>query len=47
MLIYLLRHGETVYNTERRYQGSSDIPLSDCGRAALHPADFCVPVVYS
>ena len=28
MLIVLLRHGETVYNAQRRYQGKSDIPLS-------------------
>ena len=37
MLIYLLRHGLTAYNAEKRYQGQRDIPLSlraapSCGR---------------
>ena len=38
MLIYLIRHGETVYNAEKRYQGCSDIPLSDEGRGKLKQA---------
>lgn len=29
--IYLLRHGETTWNAERRYQGSLDSPLSATG----------------
>ena len=33
MLIYLLRHGLTEYNAEKRYQGQRDIPLSAAGRA--------------
>jgi len=40
MLIYLLRHGETAWNAQRRYQGLSDIPLSKRGRALLGQADF-------
>ena len=28
MLIYLLRHGLTEYNAQKRYQGQRDIPLS-------------------
>lgn len=28
----LVRHGETAWNTERRYQGGSDVPLNDVGR---------------
>jgi alpha-ribazole phosphatase len=40
MRIYLLRHGETAYNAEKRYQGTRDIPLSDAGRAKLARADF-------
>ena len=40
MKIYLLRHGVTIYNTEKRYQGQRDIPLSTQGRAQLRRADF-------
>lgn len=29
--LYFMRHGETVWNTERRYQGMTDIELSDEG----------------
>ena len=39
MLIVLLRHGETVYNEQRRYQGATDIPLSERGRAKLRADD--------
>lgn len=47
MLIYLLRHGQTAYNAERRYQGVLDIPLSDEGFARLTRADFDPPTVYT
>ena len=30
---YFLRHGETQYNLERRFQGSIDVPLNDNGVA--------------
>lgn len=46
MKIYVLRHGETQYNAEKRYQGQRDIPLSDKGRAALRKADICPETVY-
>ena len=29
--VYLVRHGETQWNAERRIQGQSDSPLSDLG----------------
>lgn len=46
MELYLLRHGETAYNAEKRYQGQRDIPLSPAGRAALRPAGFAPDLVY-
>ena len=30
--VWLVRHGETLWNRERRFQGHQDIPLSDKGR---------------
>lgn len=31
--LYLARHGRTAWNLERRFQGTTDIPLDDVGRA--------------
>uniref|UniRef100_UPI0020BF0908 histidine phosphatase family protein n=1 Tax=Lysinibacillus sp. D4B1_S16 TaxID=2941231 RepID=UPI0020BF0908 len=31
-MVYLLRHGETEYNTQGRYQGQLDSPLTELGR---------------
>ena len=46
MLIYLLRHGLTEYNAQKRYQGQLDIPLSPEGLAQLRRADIDPKVVY-
>jgi len=32
MLLYLVRHGETEWNADRRFQGQRDTPLSEKGR---------------
>lgn len=31
--VYIVRHGETDWNAQRRYQGQRDIPLNEVGRA--------------
>lgn len=46
MKVYLLRHGETEYNEQKRYQGSRDIPLSAKGRGELRRADISPRTVY-
>ena len=46
MNIWLLRHGRTKYNDERRYQGQLDVPLSLEGEAELITADFSPELVY-
>ncbi|MDE5966403.1 MAG: histidine phosphatase family protein, partial [Lachnospiraceae bacterium] len=32
MEIYIVRHGETLWNRDKKLQGSTDIELSDYGR---------------
>jgi 2,3-bisphosphoglycerate-dependent phosphoglycerate mutase len=34
--IVLVRHGETDWNREHRFQGHADVPLNDAGRAQVH-----------
>ena len=33
LTLLLVRHGQTPYNAENRYQGQRDVPLSEAGRA--------------
>ena len=46
MTVEFIRHGETALQRERRYQGSTDEPLSPEGLAALAPCGRSVPAVY-
>ena len=46
MLIDLIRHGETIWQREKRYQGKSDVPLSPEGQKRLHAASYQPPFVY-
>ena len=33
--IYFIRHGQTKYNVEGRFVGSTDLPLSEDGRKQI------------
>lgn len=46
MRIELIRHGDTAWMKEKKYQGRSDIPLSEEGVQKLKTASFCPDTVY-
>lgn len=44
-MLYLMRHGKTEWNTKRKLQGRTDIPLNGEGRAmALNAANECADI---
>jgi len=50
--LLLVRHGETDWNAERRWQGHADVPLNDRGRAQAHAlaeelADERIDAIYT
>lgn len=52
MKIYFIRHGETIWNKERKLQGRSDIPLNEYGKELAHITadamkDIPFDIVYS
>lgn len=52
MLVYLVRHGETDWNKEKKFQGHADIPLNEKGlqqaeRASFYLANKNISAVYS
>jgi broad specificity phosphatase PhoE len=44
--MFLVRHGETVWNLERRYQGSSDSPLTERGIAQAQAVGRCLRLLH-
>ena len=46
MIVELIRHGKTIWQADKRYQGSSDVPLSEEGKRELRPAPHCPQTVY-
>lgn len=43
MTIYLIRHGKTLANEQRRYCGSTDLSLSELGRQELRKLHYELP----
>ena len=37
-MLYIMRHGRTVWNMEHKMQGKTDVPLSEAGRSVVEQA---------
>ena len=37
-MLYIMRHGRTVWNMEHKLQGKTDVPLSEAGRSVVEQA---------
>ena len=46
MEIYIVRHGETIWNKEHRLQGRTNIPLSEYGRALARQTGIALRDTY-
>lgn len=46
MKVYLIRHGETPWNKEKRFQGQIDIPLNEYGRRIAEETRLGMPAVH-
>ena len=38
-MLYVVRHGETVWNVDHRVQGQTDVPLTEKGKEEIMPSD--------
>jgi broad specificity phosphatase PhoE len=50
--IYLVRHGQTEWNAQRRIQGTTEVSLNDCGREQARKlgkefAELCIGAIYT
>lgn len=41
-MIYLVRHGQTEWNVEKKTQGHTDIPLNEMGRKQARSLSLCI-----
>lgn len=42
-MLYIMRHGRTVWNMEHKLQGKTDVPLSEAGRPVVEQGRSCLP----
>ena len=44
-MLYIMRHGRTVWNMEHKLQGKTDVPLSEAGRPVVEQAAAAYRIV--